>query len=125
MTREPWNEFGTPTEPKPTAARTVLILMGLSAALIAAVLIIWSVQKARAHSFYEMRCCSGSLDCRPVPDGAISETPTGYRINATGEVVPYNDTRIRQSPDQQFHWCSVAGEPDSRTLCIYSPGRGS
>ena len=52
---------------------------------------------------------------------AISEKPQGYVINITGEVVPYADKRVRVSPDGEFHWCSVAGEEKSRTLCLFVP----
>lgn len=86
-------------------------------------LILYGIQEARGHDFYEYRCCS-DRDCRPVAEDAISEGPNGYVVKATGEVIPYNDKRIRQSPDQFFHWCSVGGKPDSRTLCIYVPNRG-
>lgn len=69
---------------------------------------------------YPFSCCS-SQDCRPVAAKAISERPQGYVINVTGEVVPYADKRIRSSPDGEYHWCSVAGEARSRTLCLFVP----
>ncbi|WP_372352951.1 hypothetical protein [Pararhizobium sp. BT-229] len=71
---------------------------------------------------YPFSCCSNQ-DCRPVATRAISEKPQGYVINVTGEVVPYADTRVRSSPDGEFHWCSVAGEARSRTLCLFVPPR--
>lgn len=71
---------------------------------------------------YPFSCCSNQ-DCRPVATKAISEKPQGYVINVTGEVVPYADARIRSSPDGEFHWCSVAGEAKSRTLCLFVPPR--
>lgn len=69
---------------------------------------------------YPFSCCSNQ-DCRPVASKAVSEKPQGYMINVTGEVVPYADKRIRISPDGEFHWCSVAGEEKSRTLCLFVP----
>jgi len=69
---------------------------------------------------YPFSCCSNQ-DCRPVATKAISEKPQGYVINITGEVVPYADKRVRISPDGEFHWCSVAGEEKSRTLCLFVP----
>lgn len=69
---------------------------------------------------YPFSCCSNQ-DCRPVATKAISEKPQGYVINITGEVVPYADKRVRVSPDGEFHWCSVAGEEKSRTLCLFVP----
>ena len=123
MNQPPWRDCSaeiaaTHRKDASKPLRTTLVFV----ALIAIGLLVYGAS-AWAHDFYEFRCCSGSLDCRPVPEGAIRETPEGYRIEATGEVVPYSDTRIRQSPDQRFHWCSVAGEEHSRTLCIYSPPR--
>ena len=72
---------------------------------------------------YSYSCCAQN-DCRSVPDGAISETPQGYVINRTGEVIAYTDKRIKDSPDGLFHWCSVAGAEDSRTICLYRAPRG-
>lgn len=34
------------------------------------------------------------------------------------------DARIKRSPDGKFHWCSVAGADDSRTICLFVPPRG-
>ncbi len=72
---------------------------------------------------YPFACCSG-YDCREVSNKAISERPEGYVINGTGEVVGYADARIKQSPDGEFHWCSVAGSNDGRTICLFVPPRG-
>lgn len=71
---------------------------------------------------YPYSCCSG-YDCRPVQTKAISEKRQGYVINTTGEVVPYTDRRVQPSPDGEFHWCSVAGADDSRTICLFVPAR--
>ncbi len=69
---------------------------------------------------YPYSCCSG-IDCREVSAKAISERPEGYVIRGTGEVVAYSDTRIKDSPDGEYHWCSVAGANDSRTICLFVP----
>ena len=71
---------------------------------------------------YPYACCSMN-DCRPVATKAISERPEGFVINVTGEVVPYQDTRVRPSPDGEFHWCSVAGGESGRTICLFVPPR--
>ncbi|WP_245428415.1 hypothetical protein [Kumtagia ephedrae] len=71
---------------------------------------------------YPFSCCSG-YDCRAVPQTAISERPEGYVIQGTGEVLPYRDARLKDSPDGEFHWCSVAGANDSRTICLFVPPR--
>jgi hypothetical protein len=57
----------------------------------------------------------------------VEATPTGYRIRQTGEVIPYS--RVRPSPDGQFHRCSVGGRPDGATIgqmfpegaCLWAP----
>jgi hypothetical protein len=78
---------------------------------------------------YPLSCCSG-YDCREVGDSrsgakiTIAEVPEGYKISTTGEVIAYNDTRIKDSPDGEFHWCSVAGADDGRTICLFIPPRG-
>jgi hypothetical protein len=69
---------------------------------------------------YPYSCCSG-IDCREVSGKAISERPEGYVINNTGEVLAYSDRRIKNSPDGVYHWCSVAGADDSRTICLFVP----
>lgn len=77
---------------------------------------------------YPFSCCAGH-DCREVGaslSGAritVAEIPEGYRISSTGEVIAYGDTRIKDSPDGAFHWCSVAGADDSRTICLFVPPR--
>jgi hypothetical protein len=71
---------------------------------------------------YPFSCCSG-YDCRMVPEAAISERPEGYVIDGTGEVVGYRDARLKDSPDGEFHWCSVAGAEDGRTICLFVPPR--
>lgn len=71
---------------------------------------------------YPFACCSG-YDCRMVPQTAISERPEGYVIGGTGEIVGYRDTRLKNSPDGEFHWCSVAGAEDGRTICLFVPPR--
>jgi hypothetical protein len=69
---------------------------------------------------YPFACCSG-YDCREVAFRAISEEPEGYVIKRTGEIVTYNDKRLRNSPDGRFHWCSVAGADDTKTICLFVP----
>lgn len=119
------HDLGELDEPDSTVQgrRIGLALMAISAGLVIWGIVMLCSTLARAHSFYEATCCSG-LDCRPVADAAITEGPNGYVINATGEVIGYGDKRIRQSPDQSYHWCSVGGKPDTKTICLYSPGKG-
>lgn len=71
---------------------------------------------------YPFSCCSG-YDCREVPQSSIGERPEGYVIKATGEVIAYGDKRVKDSPDGAFHWCSVAGANDGKTICLFVPPR--
>ena len=69
---------------------------------------------------YPFSCCSG-FDCREVSAQAISEKPGGYVIKGTGELVSYSDKRVKDSPDGEYHWCSVSGADDSKTICLFVP----
>lgn len=75
---------------------------------------------------YPFACCSG-FDCREAGRGhpvGVSESPVGYVISTTHEVISYSDGRLKDSPDGEFHWCSVAGKDDGRTVCLFVPPRG-
>jgi len=77
---------------------------------------------------YPSSCCSG-YDCREVGDRhskakvRVVETNQGYQITATGEVIAWSDARLKDSPDGEYHWCSVAGADDSGTICLFVPPR--
>lgn len=71
---------------------------------------------------YDASCCSG-YDCSPVSASTVKEGPAGYTL-PTGETIAYSDRRIRQSQDEQFHWCTPGGRRSGRTLCLYVPVRG-
>ncbi|TKT79044.1 hypothetical protein [Aquamicrobium sp. LC103] len=72
---------------------------------------------------YPVSCCSG-YDCREVSETDIIEGPEGYVIRVTGEVIPMTSRKVRPSPDGVFHWCSVAGKNDGKTICLFVPPRG-
>ena len=72
---------------------------------------------------YPYSCCSG-VDCRQVPRAFIGEGAAGYTIMPTGEVIAYGDSRIKHSPDGEFHWCSKQGRDDTPTICLFAPPRG-
>ncbi|WP_353003719.1 hypothetical protein [Mesorhizobium sp. M0976] len=72
---------------------------------------------------YPFACCSG-YDCREVPDADIVEGARGYEIRRTGELIAMTDPKVRRSPDGKFHWCSVAGANDGKTICLFVPPRG-
>jgi hypothetical protein len=113
-------------------------LIGYSIMLIlaGALYLMLAVVRAEAHDAmptavapkgwtYPYSCCSG-YDCREVstgPTGIVRERPEGYVIAKTGEVIGYQDKRIKESPDGLYHWCSVAGADDGRTICLFAPPR--
>lgn len=72
---------------------------------------------------YPWSCCSGN-DCRRA-DGEVAERPEGYQIAETGEIVPYGDKRVKDSPDGEFHWCRhMTGQHAGKTICLFVPPRG-
>ncbi len=95
--------------------------------LIAFAAVCLSSLRAEAHDAksgwsYPFSCCSG-YDCREVNETSVRERPEGYVIQGTGEVLGYHDVRLKDSPDGEFHWCSVAGANDGRTICLFVPPR--
>lgn len=93
------------------------------------IILAWSVTFALAHQapsgwFYPYICCS-NMDCREVPPGFIRETPMGFQISTTGELIPYNDKKVHNSPDGKWHWCSRSGQDTTPTICIFAPFGGS
>lgn len=78
--------------------------------------------QAKSGWNYPTACCSG-IDCREVPAKAVSEGPQGYVIVGTGEVLPYKDARVRNSPDGEYHWCSIGGASNTKTVCLFVPPR--
>lgn len=84
-----------------------------------------SAHDAPAGWTYPWSCCSNQ-DCHEVPEDAIKEGPGGYELVTTGEVVPYGDKRVKDSPDGRFHACQQAGDFDKgRILCLFIPPRGA
>lgn len=94
--------------------------MRIFALLLAAHLVASPVS---AHDWYDRECCSDH-DCAPIKRSIIQWTPTGWRVVIRpGEhplarqrieaVIPFS--QIRQSRDQFWHACIVAG----RVLCLY------
>lgn len=73
---------------------------------------------------YPFACCA-NYDCRSTSTGEIGERADGYHT-PSGEIIPMNDKRIKQSPDGDFHWCAhQAGLDAGKTICLFVPGRGS
>lgn len=73
---------------------------------------------------YGWECCSFT-DCRQMASDAVAETPQGYTIKLTGEVIPYGDKRLKQSKDEFYHQCTKGGDPNEKhSICLYTPDRG-
>lgn len=106
----------------------MIVVRIAAAAGIVCLLMAYLTMPAPAHDAptgwsYPFSCCS-NFDCRQVSAKAIAERPEGYVIKNTGEVVGYADQRLKASPDGEYHWCSVAGEAMSRTICLFVPPKG-
>ena len=95
-------------------------------------LIFWVIltSPAMPHEWYPNDCCSGQ-DCFPQP-GGVTATQGGWRIESSGEVVPYDDLRIRPFPEDAPpadrsipHVCYLMGDTGNRALCVYVPEVGS
>jgi hypothetical protein len=73
---------------------------------------------------YGLECCS-LKDCARSPAGDISTVDGGYRVNSTGEIIPYNDRRIKRSRDEFYHRCAMNGNFKlEKSLCLYVPDQG-
>lgn len=74
---------------------------------------------------YPYACCSGQ-DCREVKQGdglLVDEEADGFHVGTASprEVVPFADAKVKPSPDGEYHWCSVAGKDDGKTICLFVP----
>jgi len=83
-------------------------------------LFVANAHQAPAGWAYPLNCCSNQ-DCREVKQSAISERPNGYVIGQTGEVIGYADHRLKDSPDGQYHWCTIGGSEQGATICLFVP----
>jgi hypothetical protein len=83
-----------------------------------------SAHKAPSGWSYDMECC-GNHDCR-IEQSEVKATPLGWFVTSTGETIRYNDSRIHQSKDGEFHRCLMhKGSHDpGMTRCLYVPPMG-
>jgi hypothetical protein len=117
-------------------ALTTLVVAAISCLFV----VVFLVATARAHEAiptasqplgwtYPWSCCSG-MDCRVIGDTNstdrvhVIEAEDGYRFTTSTEVIPYNDKKIKESPDGLFHWCTKGGKDDSDTICLFVPPKG-
>jgi hypothetical protein len=95
----------------------------VSAALLTILPVGTFVHEAPTGWSYPKACCSNQ-DCRQISQAEIWEGPQGYEIAGSGEVLPYSDGRLRESPDGEYHWCSMNGSDTGRTICLFVPPMG-
>lgn len=98
-------------------------------AAVVAFFVVASIGSAFSHEAptgwsFDPMCC-GSFDCYQVQDDAIGEGPDGYVVRETGEIIPYQSYRAKNSPDGLTYRCSVGGDPQAHTYCIYKPKGGA
>lgn len=107
--------------------KPLLEMFALGLGILFTALFLWLITPAAdAHEAptgwaYDATCCS-NRDCRQASHDEVNEGPDGYTYR--GQFVAYGDRRIRQSGDEFYHVCTIAGKPDGRVLCIYEPLRG-
>jgi hypothetical protein len=96
------------------------LILGALVLAGAAILIGWTqmMERARAHGWYELACCSGS-DCAPVEDGVVVEKSDGIHVQGWGVIHP-GDPRLRWSRDDRDHICARPG----KLICIYRKPSG-
>lgn len=94
--------------------RTPLLL----AAALAAPAFPAAAHQAPSGWRYDAICCSNQ-DCRPISAREVEATARGWRIKRTGALVPFS--QARQSKDGAFHWCTVDGSDNGKTICLYAP----
>jgi hypothetical protein len=77
-----------------------------------------------AHWLYSKECCDEN-DCRPLANSEVSILPKGYHTRSNDQTLPYQDFRLRKSPDGSFHGCFIGGDPKRLLRCLYVPEQGS
>jgi hypothetical protein len=83
---------------------------------------------AAAHEWYDYECCSKN-DCRQTTLGEVDRRDDGWFVNVTGELIPFDDFRVRRSQDAIMHICLVRSYAASNrgqmiTRCLYVPEMG-
>jgi hypothetical protein len=80
--------------------------------MVAFVLALFLAHNAPSGWAYDAFCCGGQ-DCAPV--SGVVATDRGWLVG--GELLLYNDPRVRFSQDGGFHLCRSA----KGTHCLYVP----
>jgi hypothetical protein len=73
---------------------------------------------------YDLECCSDQ-DCRP-ERSEVKATPRGWLVTSTGEIIRYDDGRVHESKDGEFHRCLMQRGVNGpgMTRCLYVPRMG-
>jgi hypothetical protein len=86
---------------------------------------------AAAHDWYPPECCSAT-DCAAVGAADLTPTPEGWRVESSGEIVPFDDQRVKPIPPDAPpearttpHVCHAGGDPSARAICVYPMELGS
>lgn len=75
---------------------------------------------------YPWSCCAG-MDCEEIASSRVHETPDGYVVDGSTDAspIPYADKRVKDSPDNLFHWCAHrAGNDIGKTICLFRGPKG-
>lgn len=99
----------------------IKIIISLVVALYV-ILIVFAIgmRAVNAHGWYESSCCGGE-DCKPVPDGTVTETKEGVTVQGWG-IMSESDGRLRWSQDERDHICiskATYAAPIGKLLCVY------
>lgn len=96
--------------------------MHLAAALIAMIALALPVS-AVAHGWYDAFCCDDE-DCAPIPASEVTVFAEGYLwTNGNGSrLFKIGESDLRQSQDERYHGCEVAGDKAFKR-CLYVPPR--
>jgi hypothetical protein len=89
--------------------------MRLLLALAIAVAVVGASKKVKAHSWYDIECCSHH-DCKPTAVDDLSEQPDGsWKHLPTGLI--FARDKVKPSKDNKFHVC--IRPHDQKPLCVY------
>lgn len=84
----------------------------------------YSKENLNIHEWYPRECCM-DIDCAPVDTKEINQTEFGWNILISKETIAFDDSRVKASPDQQFHRCvKDFWDLASPTRCLFVPKFG-
>lgn len=120
--------------PDPDVSRVDLPAPSLRSVFVAAVIflvLLWSFPSlGHGLAFWieeneETAWCCGPDDCQPIPDEAVTMTPSGYEVTIDGRTRVFHyrsKSGLYPSIDQRFWMCRA---PDGWPRCLFTPAWGS